>query len=949
MKRAVSVFLVTALLLTSLLCLPAGAETTTLLSHTFDDFDTLPEGFITLGGGYASANVSISSEQDHTTGSGKSIKLAGRKEEYHRIKFNNVITPEMLDKQITASFWVYVLEDTELLISAYSDTGTEYATTGFSYKKYPVKANAWTKLSLTFKPNTPIVTQIGVSQDFCTGPLAETFYLDDFEISSGEVISTQPQPTKTENKYTFDDLTSIEQAKIEGGGGAFASNFSLTDTAYYGISGKSILFSGRGYTYARAKFMNAFEGLPQEAGTTYNISMMVMVSDNSPVDAGQFTIGVIDFLGAAGNGKEYYFDENYRYTVKKGEWTKIELPYTHTGTEVYGVTLDQVPVPDIPHADVTVYELYIDDLTVTVSDTIPQKQPVLSAGELERIANLGVSVFIDGKRISFNGDQPPEIIEGRTLVPLRRIFEKLGVSVYWDDATQTITGKKGPDEIRLAIGDKTAYINGVATTLDVPAQLLNSRTMVPVRFIAESLGCTVDWDEAAQRVTITSSGKENVINIYADNVKQEIYGFGASANHNAWYLMQASEEMQQKTLKALHDPEEGIGLSIVRLEINPYTPNDASNFNPEFQFTINPAPGEWDLDADTHQIWYAQQALAINPEIDFLATPWSPPSWMKENQSVVGKTEAQNILSQAHYEDYAEYLARWAKHYQTDLGFDLRWLSIQNEPEGSTAYASCEYSPNSLMQVTKLVKEKFAAEGIPTLVGGPEASTQTSTNTFLKQWEAEDPSFIQNELDLILTHSYSYSDTTLDTTNLERFNLPLIQAERCEATSSKRTHSVETLLKYGNEIADHLNHNYNAWCYWYGIRLAENLGAQNAEALVDFSDEKKEIAFADEYYSLGHFSKFIRPGFFRVISYSGNPDISVVTAVNPETGKLVLVAVNNSKADEAIKINGLTAQAASAYRSAEGETLAGIGGIAIQNGTAHITLKAQSITTLVEQ
>ena len=112
-----------------------------------------------------------------------------------------------------------------------------------------------------------------------------------------------------------------------------------------------------------------------------------------------------------------------------------------------------------------------------------------------------ISVKINGKYIQF--DQPPILENGRTLVPLRAIFEALGADVQWDGTIQTVTATKGGTQISLQIGSTRMYVNGVAKTLDVPAKLINSRTLVPVRAISEAFGCKVDWIQDTQTVIIT--------------------------------------------------------------------------------------------------------------------------------------------------------------------------------------------------------------------------------------------------------------------------------------------------------------------------------------------------------------------------------------------------------------------------------------------------------------
>lgn len=112
-----------------------------------------------------------------------------------------------------------------------------------------------------------------------------------------------------------------------------------------------------------------------------------------------------------------------------------------------------------------------------------------------------ITVTLNGVPLSF--DQPPVLQNGRTLVPLRVIFEALGAEVLWNEDTQTIISTKGEKTVTLTVGSNILYTDGRAVTLDVPAQIINGRTLVPVRAVAESFDCGVDWNDAAQTVVIT--------------------------------------------------------------------------------------------------------------------------------------------------------------------------------------------------------------------------------------------------------------------------------------------------------------------------------------------------------------------------------------------------------------------------------------------------------------
>ncbi len=120
------------------------------------------------------------------------------------------------------------------------------------------------------------------------------------------------------------------------------------------------------------------------------------------------------------------------------------------------------------------------------------------------LAESQISVIVNSKQVQF--DVPPVIENGRTLVPLRAIFEALGAVVSWEPSTRTVTGVKGTKTIILTIDRTDATVNGIQKALDVPATIRNNRTLVPLRFISESLGSIVSWDGTSRTATINDAG-----------------------------------------------------------------------------------------------------------------------------------------------------------------------------------------------------------------------------------------------------------------------------------------------------------------------------------------------------------------------------------------------------------------------------------------------------------
>jgi len=130
-------------------------------------------------------------------------------------------------------------------------------------------------------------------------------------------------------------------------------------------------------------------------------------------------------------------------------------------------------------------------------------------------ASQPITVDLDGVVLSF--DVPPMIQNDRTLVPFRRVFEALGASVTWQPETQTVTGTKAGVAVVLNIGSRTALVGGLAVALDAPARIVDGRTLVPLRFVGESLGCLVDWNPATRHIAIkTRAGDEAALDTDTD-------------------------------------------------------------------------------------------------------------------------------------------------------------------------------------------------------------------------------------------------------------------------------------------------------------------------------------------------------------------------------------------------------------------------------------------------
>jgi phage baseplate assembly protein gpV len=138
---------------------------------------------------------------------------------------------------------------------------------------------------------------------------------------------------------------------------------------------------------------------------------------------------------------------------------------------------------------------------------------------MQRNSGTSIEIIIDNPTARVSGgnvtlDQPATVLNGRTVVPARFIAENLGATVAWNESTRMVTVTRESTTIEIIIDNTTARVNGANVTLDQPATVLNGRTMVPARFIAENLGATVGWDGDTRTVTITSNSTGGATEFY---------------------------------------------------------------------------------------------------------------------------------------------------------------------------------------------------------------------------------------------------------------------------------------------------------------------------------------------------------------------------------------------------------------------------------------------------
>ena len=223
--------------------------------------------------------------------------------------------------------------------------------------------------------------------------------------------------------------------------------------------------------------------LVQKAGTA---AMEAPVADTAPIAKTEKYIQVISGTVnvRSGPGTSYAeiakidASQIYVVTAKEGEWLKISLANGTIGYVAGWLVKEVTGGNQLPY--------------------YPGESSTIPAG----VTHTGTPVvYLNGQKLNF--DVEPIIEEGRTLVPLRAIFEAIGANVQWEQSTQTVKAVKGSTEVILKIGSLQPAVNGKIWSLDVPAKIVRDRTLAPLRFVGEAFGGQVEWEEATRTIKIS--------------------------------------------------------------------------------------------------------------------------------------------------------------------------------------------------------------------------------------------------------------------------------------------------------------------------------------------------------------------------------------------------------------------------------------------------------------
>ncbi|OQB15583.1 MAG: Arylsulfatase precursor [Firmicutes bacterium ADurb.Bin193] len=200
-----------------------------------------------------------------------------------------------------------------------------------------------------------------------------------------------------------------------------------------------------------------------------------------------------------------FHEKGGKRAVRMDDWKAVRLnadKNPNSPLELYNLKTDIMEKNNIAskHPDIVakmeqIMKSAVGKPTVKVSGSTTVNTPQTASN------HNTIKVEIDGISHTFN--PAPILVNDRTMVPMRAIFEIMGATVSWEEATETVTAVKGDTTVVLKIGSTEAKVNGATKVLDAPAMLYQDRTMVPLRFISEALGADVEWVEATNTVKIT--------------------------------------------------------------------------------------------------------------------------------------------------------------------------------------------------------------------------------------------------------------------------------------------------------------------------------------------------------------------------------------------------------------------------------------------------------------
>ena len=383
--------------------------------------------------------------------------------------------------------------------------------------------------------------------------------------------------------------------------------------------------------------------------------------------------------------------------------------------------------------------------------------------------------------------------------------------------------------------------------------------------------------------------------VYLDSTRQVISGFGA-ANILPWRPDMTTDEIN----KAFGTGDGQIGFSILRLRIPPTT-------------------NEFSLNVTTAQ-------LAHSMGVTIIASPWSPPASMKTNNSTVG-----GRLDDTSYASYAVHLKSFVD-YMAGNGVPIYAVSVQNEPDVSVTYESCDWNPAEML---RFMKDYAPMVGIK--VFAPESFNY---NKSMSDPILNDPIAASN---LAFVGGHIYGGGLAPYPLAEERGKEFWMTEHL-VLQTDWTDNLAT----GKEMHDCLNFGMSAYIWWYIVRFYGPIYDDGSHPDTPPGAVPGEISKRG--FVMSQYSRFIRPGYYRVVA-TENPQTQVYLTAYKDGSSVVIVAINLSSqpVDQTFSIKNGNVSNVTPYVTSSSKNVVQESDITVSNGIFTTTLEGSSITTFVSE
>jgi len=425
---------------------------------------------------------------------------------------------------------------------------------------------------------------------------------------------------------------------------------------------------------------------------------------------------------------------------------------------------------------------------------------------------------------------------------------------------------------------------------------------------------------------------------------QEIDGFGASAAfHMAENLMGFPEPQRTEILDALFSQTKGAGLSIVRNFVGDGGAWGDRRNGPSP--SIEPEEGVWNWTGDEDEIWFMREAGARGCT-RYMSTVWSPPAWMKDNNNVVG-----GRLRPDKRQAFAEYLSMYVRGYKQHHNIDIYAISPANEPDITVKYSSCYWTGKEFHDFLKVLIPVFERDKITAKLILGEHSAWTENPVL----ESLDDPATAARIDIVGVHAYGAVARTPFAPISQRSG-PLIETLKhkkkiwqTETANLGQNHpGIRDGVYWAKVLHTHVAENRaSAWLYWWAVSQYPGGGS-----LIHLDLDKKTYAVDKRLYTIGNYSRFVRPGYCRIdMEAEAAPGVLVSAYKSEAARKLAVVAINENEGDcpqeLELKLEGVAAVSMTPCRTSANENLATLPEIRIVENTLRAALAPQSVTTFV--